>query len=132
MARLEYLYIDGLMLDHLMYADDLVILSPSARSMQMLLSQCDKYAELHDIIYNTKTSVCMCIKTKNLSPCVNHSFLLSSEVLTFVTSHKYLGVIICADMADGDSIRRQCKSVYARGNVLLRLFKKCSDEVKFF
>ena len=43
------------MVNHLMHVDDLVVMSPSARSMQMLLFHCDKCADLHDIIFNTKS-----------------------------------------------------------------------------
>ena len=113
-----------------MYADDLVVMSSSARSMQMLLSHCDKYADLHDIIFSTKKSVCMCVKPKCISMYVNQQLTLSSQMLKYVPSHNYLGVTIAANMSDDESIHYQCKALYARGNVILRHFRMCSDEVK--
>ena len=35
---------NGKVINHLYYADDLVLLSPSTHEMQMLLNECEKYA----------------------------------------------------------------------------------------
>ena len=37
--------------NHLSYADDMVILSPSATALQKLLDICSVYSEKHDIVY---------------------------------------------------------------------------------
>ena len=49
--------IANLIINHLFYADDLVLLCPSYRGMQELLETCEKYASENDIIFNTKKSV---------------------------------------------------------------------------
>ena len=122
-------YLNGTMLNHLMYADDVVIMAPSTRSMQILLSHCDKYADMHDIIFHTRKSKCMYFKPKvlhNVAP----KLFLSSVALNFVDTHCYLGVTLCTNMSDDLSIEKQCKNLYARGNLLLRHFRNCSDNVK--
>ncbi len=43
--------------NHLSYADDMVILSPSATALHKLLDICSVYSEKHDIVYNVKKSV---------------------------------------------------------------------------
>ena len=50
------------MINHLMYADDLVLLSPSATGLRELLLACEKYNKEHAIIlYNSKkSSVLIC------------------------------------------------------------------------
>ena len=46
------------MVNHLAYADDLVILSPSVKGLQKLLNICSEYGEEHDIMFNhTKTGM---------------------------------------------------------------------------
>ena len=47
-----------IMVNHLAYyADDLVILSPSAKGLQKLLNICSEYGEEHDIMFNHQKTV---------------------------------------------------------------------------
>ena len=43
-------------INHLMYADDLVVVCPSAAGMSKLLKACEDYGVDHDIKYNSKKS----------------------------------------------------------------------------
>ena len=45
-------------------------------------------------------------------------------------SYKYLGHFITNDLKDNMDIMRQCRSIYAKGNSLIRTFYQCSVEVK--
>ena len=51
----------GVMINHLMYADDLVIISPSVKGLQRILDNimCDVYGQNHDIIFSHGKTVCM-------------------------------------------------------------------------
>ena len=51
--------IGGVMVNHIMYADDLVIISPSAKGLQRLLDICADYGQSHDILFNYGKTVCM-------------------------------------------------------------------------
>ena len=44
-------------INHLFYADDLVLFCPSYRGMQELLDTCVSYADKHDVKFNTNKSV---------------------------------------------------------------------------
>ena len=123
-------YFNGTMINHLMYADDIVVISPSVRSMQVLLSHCDNYANRNDVKFNTKKSKSMCFKPKCMQSKVVQELTLSSSALRVVNQHNYLGVTLCTDMSDDLSLEKQCKSLYARGNLILRHFRKCSDDVR--
>ena len=46
----------GTIVNHLMYADDIVLLSPSATGHSLLLKVCGKYGLEHDIRFNSKKS----------------------------------------------------------------------------
>ena len=48
----------GVVLNHLMYADDLVLFTPYSAGLQQLLSLCSEFRTENDICYNaTKSSV---------------------------------------------------------------------------
>ncbi len=104
--------VNGVSINHLIYADDMVLLAPSAHALQLLLNHCDTYATSHDIIYNTKKSVCMCIKPKQLKSTNDHVFELSGKNLKHVASHKYLGVNLTADRKDDTDIQQQYRNIY--------------------
>jgi len=40
------------LVNHIMYADDLVVFSPSSAGLQHLLNVCSDYGLEHDIVYN--------------------------------------------------------------------------------
>ena len=47
-------YIGEVLLNHLMFADDICVLCPSVRWLQRILDVCQAYAESHGIIFNCK------------------------------------------------------------------------------
>ena len=117
-------------INHLFYADDLVLLSPSHRGLQELLETCEKYANEHDLIFNTKKSVVMIRRSKLLKTAIVQPFKLSNEVLKEVTEFKYLGYVITADGKDDGDMMRACRQIYAQGNSLIRKFHMCTEKVK--
>lgn len=113
-----------------MYADDLVVFSPSTAGLQQLLNICSVYGVEHDIKYNAAKSTVMICRTKE-DKCMNYpDFCLSNVMLNVTTKTKYLGHIITADMSDDDDIYRQCRMLYAQANTLKRKFGACTDNVK--
>ena len=55
---------------------------------------------------------------------------LGGKLLSFVDKHCYLGVTLSHDRSDELDMKKQMKSVYARGNGLIRQFRHCSEDVK--
>ena len=117
-------------INHIMYADDAVLLAPSPAGLQKLLNICAKYSVHNDIIYNVRKTVCMCIMPKSVRNIHLPELTLCGQTLTFVQTYKYLGVLINNDFTDDDDVDRQLRCLYARGNSLLRKFKDCSTVVK--
>ncbi len=64
----------------------------------------------------------MCLKP-------NGSIVYDNEIKV-VSKEEYLGVFLTDDCSDDEDVTRQMRSIYARGNALIRNFKHCSDEVK--
>ena len=117
-------------INHLLYADDLVLMCPSFRGLQDLLDICGDYAEKHDIKFNTKKSVVLIRRNKLMKDAVVPKFTLCHKSLTEVKEVKYLGHIITDDGKDDKDILSACGKLYAQGNSLLRKFHMCTDKVK--
>ena len=47
------------------YADDIVLLAPTARAMRTTLSACDKFAGEYNVISNAKKSKCIAFNKQN-------------------------------------------------------------------
>ena len=85
--------IGGRHLNHLFYADDVCLISLSTAGMQKLLNVCQDYALSHDLLFNSKTSMCMKFVTKSRMKTFPPMTLMGSEI-SFVDQCKYLGTII--------------------------------------
>ena len=122
--------IKNMLINHLFYADDLVLFSPSSKGLQTLLDICSSCALDIDIVFNKSKCKVMIFKSSVFRNCINPTFYLDDHDLAECVSYKYLGHYICNNRNDDVDISRQCRSIYAKGNVLIRKFYKCSDEAK--
>ena len=125
-------HINGKTINHLMYADDTCILAPCPSALRKLLNICTVYAASNDILFNETKTKCMCFKPKCFRNLCIPKISFKGEDLDFVDHHKYLGIIISDDLTDLRDIKRYTKGLYGRGNMLVQLFKNCSDVVKNF
>jgi len=66
----------GCLLEDMLYADDLVIMSPSSGGLQQLLGICSQYGLMFDIKFNSMKSVVMIVRTWEDMKCVYPSFLI--------------------------------------------------------
>ena len=62
--------IGNILINHLMYADDLAILSPSSAGFQQLLNICSDYGMKYDVQYNAKKKCCCDMRLKGTKSCV--------------------------------------------------------------
>ena len=94
-----------------MYADNIVLLSPSAIGLSLLLHVCGKYGLEHDIRFNSKKSVVIIFRNSFVKDFSFPSFVMNGESneVPFV---KYIGHVINDDMKDDLDIMRQCKQLY--------------------
>ncbi len=122
--------VNGVNANHLIYADDMVLLAPSPCALQELLNVCEQYASNNVIKYNSIKTVCMTVLPKWLKSVTIPKFVLNDVELKTVKKQKYLGVFITDDLTDDADMERQRKSIYCTGNMLIRRFKFCYDDVK--
>ena len=57
-------YIGDVLLNHLMFADDICVFCPSVRGLQSILDVCQAYVEWHEILFNCSKTVCITFKNK--------------------------------------------------------------------
>lgn len=116
--------------NHLMYADDLVLISPYSAGMQQLLKICSEFGKEQDIMYNPTKSKLMVVRSKEDKSVTLPVFYLCGTVLTHSNEVKYLGHFLTDDWSDDRDIKRQYCKLYAQANMLLRKFSMCSSDVK--
>ena len=122
--------VGDLIINHIMFADDLVLISPSTLGLSKLLSECQKYGIEFDIIFNSKKSAVMFFKPSYMLNVKLPSFRMNYESIEVVHKYTYLGHIISDTLCDDLDIYRQRKRIFAQGNSLLRKFFMCTTEVK--
>ena len=122
--------LNGHLINHIMYADDLVLISPSSTGLSQLLRECEKFGTRHDVKYNAKKSAVMIYRSITMKGCTISNFKLNGMILYVVASYKYLGHYITDDLSDDDDINRQRRTLFVQGNIILRKFNMCSLGVK--
>ena len=122
--------IGGVLVNHLMYADDLVTFSPSSAGLQQLLDVCSEYGVEFDIKYNSSKSAVLICRTKEDKSLKFPVFRLPNNPIDVCKKIKYLGHCITDDMNDDDDMYRQCCKLYAQANTIARKFTFCSTQVK--
>ena len=121
----------GIFINHLSYADDMILLAPSVKALQLLVNTCYAYSVEHDILYNATKTVCMVFRPPWLrNNFVYPSVMLNERNLEYVVQYNYLGHKLCTDLNDDVDVGEQLRKLYTVGNVLIRKFKFCYDNVK--
>ena len=123
-------HLAGNIMNHLFYADDIVLVSPSVKSLNKLVEICECYGEEFDILFHTTKTECMSFFPNNLGLTRIPSVYLYGKPLDFVTVKKYLGYMVSSNGDDEADMRRQLRCIYARANFILRKFSLCSESVK--
>ena len=102
----------------LFYADDMAILAPSIKGLQLLLNICEAYCSEWDICLNAK-------KTKNLYFGKHLTTIcktsLNGKEIEWVNEWTYLGISIKSGKTFGCSVSDQIKKFYLCANSIFRI-----------
>ena len=118
------------LVNHLMHAEDLALLSPNSSGFQQLLNICSNYGVDFDVKYNAKKSMVMVCRTKDDMDIKFPAFHLSGQTLGVSNSTKYLGHIITDTLEDDADMCRQRGLLYVQANMLVRKFHHCTVDVE--
>ena len=122
--------IGGKIINHMMYADDICVLSLSSAGLQQLLDICNEYCTNHDLVFNVKKSQCMFFRCSINKKCGLPTISLNSNRIEFTHEVKYLGVLLSSCMKTTIDVSRQTRKFYMQSNLMLRNFRYCTDQVK--
>ena len=120
----------NMIINHLLYADDIVLISPSSAGLRKLLAVCEQFGIDNDLLFNASKSAIMFFKSNYMSNFNIPKFYLNGNSISMVDEFKYLGHFICNNLSDKADIERQRKKIYAQGNSLIRKFHMCTLETK--
>lgn len=118
------------LLNHLFFADDLVIIAPSLKALQKLVDTCNCTGMELDIKFNELKTMCMVFRVRKYNNYDFEPIMLNGKPLQYCKSFRYLGHIVNDNLNDNEDIMRQTSSIYARGNMIINTFNFCTEEVK--
>ena len=87
-----------MVVNHLMYADDIVLLAPSGKGTQTIIDATYAYGNAYDIIFNITKSQVVFYDTLKIGQAAN--IMLGDTVLSVVQTYRYLGHIITNNLSD--------------------------------
>ena len=117
-------------MNHMMYADDLCVFSPSIAWLRKLTDCCTAYGNMFDITSNANKSFCMVIDNKPEDKKNIHPVVINNHTLPHTEKCKYLVHVISNNLTDGDDADRQKRCIYAQANVLARTVNLCNSTIK--
>ena len=91
-------YIGEVLLNHLMFADDICVLCPSVRWLQRTLDVCQAYAKSHGSIFNCNKTVCMMFNAEHAKNTANPVLKLGDKYVKSVDQYKDLGIVLDTEL----------------------------------
>ena len=120
----------------LAYADDIVLICPSATAMRQMLRICDCYAAEYHVSFNATKSKCMFFantnsKRRNMAALQKCSFVIGGNHIELVKSFTHLGHIINDNLDDHSDIAKARSTFIGQVNNVLCYFSKLGSSVKY-
>ena len=119
----------------LAYADDLVLLAPSANSMRSMLHICDTYAAQYNVLFNANKSKCICCHPIGISKVALRTFyyptfFIGLKPIEFVKKWPHLGHIISHDCDDYEDLCAKKAVLIGQVNRILCVFRNVNCSTK--
>jgi hypothetical protein len=126
-------FIDNRFVASLAYADDIILLAPSARAMRRMLSICNNFGDKYNVIFNNMKSKCITFP-KLLKVCSASapppSFEIGGKLIENVDQWPHLGHIFNAHLTDDDDILTRRNSFIGQTNSFLCNFSMLDPQTK--
>ena len=110
--------VNGTIINHKLYTDDICIISLSSAGLQQLQNICSGYSELRDLTFNAKKSMCMYFSTSLNKHFGCSVIYLGNSICEFVKKVKYIGVMIHSSMKATIDVARQTRKFYLQAIIL--------------
>jgi len=128
-------HIGSFFIGALAYADDLVLLAPSANAIRSMLHTCNLYATQHNVQFNANKSKCICCHPIGVSKLALRtfcypSFFVGLQPIYFVKTWLHLGHIISHNCDDSDDLCVKKTSLIEQMNKILYTFRNVNCSTK--
>ena len=110
----------------LFYADDMALLAPSIKGLQLLLNVCEAYCSKWDICLNAKKTKNLYFGKRSATLCKT---LLDGKEIEWVDEWTYLGVSLKSGKTFGCSVSERVKKFYRCTNSIFRIDGHSDDLV---
>ena len=117
-------------INHIFYADDILLLAPSLKALQALIDKTVKYLDKNYLTVNAQKTKVLVVKPKNFILYGNPILYINNVNLEVVNSYKYLGMSLNDNLKDDAHIATLYRGQCLRGNLLVRNFSICNQESK--
>src|SRR5664279_2180747 len=121
----------------LAYADDIVLITPTARAMRKLLSICDEFAINYSMKFNANKSKCLMFRPNRLKQGGKSStapespvFEIGCNLIENVDRWPHLGHVINTYLTDDDDILSRRNCLIGQANNFLCQFSKLDSVIK--
>ena len=121
-------YVNG-EFNHVVYRDDAVLLAPSPGVTESHTDTCCHYFTSHTLVIKYKKCKCMAICPKSLKDLCIPKLFVNGSLLRNVENEMYLGFIMTSLDDEDDTISKETWALYARVNMLLSKFRRCTHDV---
>ena len=111
------------------YADDLVLLCPSAKGLNIMINGAAKFAQEFSLMFNSKKSFGIKF-SKNRTLYQGKDILIDNNVLQWKLSVKYLGTILTNNLENSHDIMDKCGAFNNSVNGIISRFKNTTKHVK--
>ena len=104
-------YINYVCYNHLIYADDTVLLAPSPSALQSVISACIEFAKTNYLVFNSGKTKCMTIKPDTLHNLYVPRFYIECDPpMKIVKEEVYLGCILNEELTDDNHIVKETRN----------------------
>ena len=106
------------------YADGIVLIAPSAESLQILIDISYAEANKLNLSFNHSKTKVMVFGNRNfkVDQSFNKRLVINTKVIDYVQTIRYLGYLLTYDFDESEDINRLKSKFYTQFNLILRKF----------
>ena len=116
----------GIFAAALFYADDMAVLAPSVKGLEILLKLCGEFCAEWDICLNAKKSRTLYFGKRTD---IHHTILLNGKPVEWVDEWVYLGLTLKSGRTFECSVTERIKKFYRCANAIFRIDGRSNDMV---
>ena len=113
------------------YADDVVLLAPSASALRIMLNICCTFSVAHKLEFNANKTQLICFHAPSVHP-IAPTIYINGTKLSYSDQVVHLGHILTSNLDDTADIMRTVKDMNKKANSLLCTFHFVDPQVKSF